>query len=115
MHNIGIALAGRGWREKTVFVLYVNGLYGMMRVFCAHFTPIIFHRKKYSRKLGYLNRVWLVSLLLLPRGPDDDETARVNEGHRVSSKNPSLARAGEKNGARNGRYSTKYPNLGLYF
>jgi len=28
MHNIRIALARRGWREKTVFVLYVNGLYG---------------------------------------------------------------------------------------
>ena len=31
---------------------------------------------------------------------DDDETARVNEGRRVSSKSPSLARAGEEEGAR---------------
>ena len=31
---------------------------------------------------------------------DDDETARVNEGRQVSSKSPSLARAGEEEGAR---------------
>ena len=31
---------------------------------------------------------------------DDNETARVNEGRRVSSKSPSLARAGEEEGAR---------------
>ena len=31
---------------------------------------------------------------------DDYETARVNEGRRVSSKSPSLARAGKEEGAR---------------
>jgi len=30
----------------------------------------------------------------------DDETASVNEGRQVSSKSPSLARAGEEEGAR---------------
>jgi len=31
---------------------------------------------------------------------DDGEMARVNEGCRISSKSPSLARAGEEEGAR---------------
>ena len=37
--------------------------------FCPPFTPFIFHSKKYNWKLGYLNRVSSVSLLLPSRRP----------------------------------------------
>ena len=43
----------------------------------------------------------------------DDETARVNEGRRVSSKSPSLARAGKEEGARKlTRLASSFPDGG---
>ena len=44
---------------------------------------------------------------------DDNETARVNEGRRVSSKSPSLARAGKEEGARKlTRLASSFPDGG---
>ena len=47
---------------------------------------------------------------------DDDKTARVNEGRRVSSKSPSLARASKEEGERKRtRLASSFPNAGKSF
>ena len=47
---------------------------------------------------------------------EDDEAARVNKGHRVSSKSPSLGSAGTEKGARKlKRLASSFPNAGKNF
>ena len=54
-------------------------------------------------KMTYFDQFWLfhqTTTGFSVVSADDDKTARVNDGRRVSSKSPSLARAGEEEGAR---------------
>ena len=86
------------WADSVPFVDT-----GSLVVICGNYREPSFSQVK-KPKLGQNWSKYVIFTLLQPGSSlvsaDDNETTRVNEGRRVSSKSPSLARAGDEERAR---------------